>query len=335
MFNKRSYGNSRVWTEEAMDTMTKAAFVQGVRDLPNGEAVKLSAELSDVTRRVLLENAFLPHIIEPKPITASEWIPNVGTTAVSAVGVSEIGFKLCNLEPYSPGGRDTPFTAGPQQRTFRGEYYKITIGREETPELYKHVDELASYDYDIRSLLVDTMLRHLDNRQDYRFIATVDAITGSDPNANGAGNYRQYRTVSGSVEKETYKQTLRPLIDAQLNNGVFLMNRQTALEFLAWNAIDIGDENASRMFQQGLNALDKFEIHGVPHIVTIKADLVPIGRVYHFVPQNWLGRHYIYEDTKVFVKREKDYIHTSASRKYGVGIGHMAGVAATQFLNVA
>lgn len=330
MFN-RTYMQSPVWAEEQLDGVKQASFAAGLRDLPNGEAVKLAAALGDVTRRILLENAFLPAILKPEPITASQLLPPVSAT----YGVQEVGYKLCNLEPYSVGARNTPFAAGPESTTFRGEYYKLRIGREETPELYKHVDELASYDYDIRSLMVDTMLRHLDNRQDYRLISTVDAITGSDPLVNGQGRYKQYRQVTGQVERETYKATLRPLVDATLQNGVFLMNRATALEFLAWNAIDIGDEMATRTFKEGLRALSSFEVHGVPHIATIKADLVPLGRVYHFVPQGWLGRHYVYEDVKLFVKREKDYIHTSASKKYGLAIGNVAGVAQTNFINVA
>lgn len=327
-----TYASSKVWTEEAMDEATKAAFVASVKDAPNGAMTKLSSASTDITRRILRENRFVDAILPEKPITVGQMHRPVDESTQG--GVQEIGYVLQDIEPNSPSATTVAFSAGPKQRTFRGAFYRVDIGRDETPELYKHVDELATYSYDLRSLIVDNMLRDFDQIPDYRFIATIDGITGSDVAANGSGGHRQYREVIGQITRETYKATLRPLIDANLNNGVFLMNRATAIEFLGWGRDEIGGDLSEKLMLEGLSVLETFKLHGIPHIATIKTALVPLGRVYHFVPSNWFGRHYVYEDTKVFVERKKDYVYTSASRKYGIGIGNNAGCAQTNFTDL-
>lgn len=332
----RSYIQNKEWStgpDAFPSAREKAAFVEDLRTAPESHLQeKVASGLNDVVKRILIENSFTGHILEPKPITAAQMLRPVNE-ASGPGGVQEIGFIMVEIEPNAPRGRSVPFTNGPNQQTFRGTQGRISIGRDETPELYKHVDELATYQYDVRALIVDNMLRHLDNRPDYRLIATIDAITGSDPNANGSGGYRQYQEVLGQIRRETYRAVLAPFVNAQLTHGISLISRATALDFLAWDRLEIGGDKAQDIMEEGLQAIDKLKLFGIPHISSIKTDLIPQGFVYSFLPQNWLGRYFIYEDTKVFVRREKDMIFTSASRKYGLGILNEAGVNVTKFLN--
>jgi hypothetical protein len=306
-----------------------ASLLQSLVDAPDGSVKLASSGATDYTKVILRESSVLPAIQPPQTIT----IDRLKRRTESASGeVPEIGLVECEREPGTPGSRTVPFSAGPVQNTYRGEVYHIRISTDETPELYKNVDQLGLYQMDLRQVITDNLLKDLDNLVDFRYFQTVRDITGSDVNADGAGGYRQYREVVGGITRNTYRETLRPLQDATLNNGMFVMSRQTALDFLGWPREYIGGDLAERLLQDGLNALDKFQLFGVPHVASIKKTLFPLGHVFHFAPPNYLGRYYEYQAPTVYVKKERDIIYVYAKRKYGYGIGNEAAVARTVFL---
>lgn len=316
----------------AWSPQENANFLQSVEDTPEGQEIKqASAGSSDITRRVLRESSFVQHLQNIEPITADRMTRPVS----SAAGDSpEIGVVICEMEPGSPQARSVPFFAGPTQNTFRGDIYLVRISKDDTPELYKNVDELALYKADIRALVTDNLLKDLDNKADYRYMATVKEIIGTSTTAVGPGGNYPYREVLGNVTRETYKSTLLPLMDATLHNGVFLMSRQTAVSFLGWGRDMLGGDQAERIAASGLSAMEKFEWFGVPHIATIKNRLIPDGSVFHFAPQNMLGKFFEYQAPTVYIKKERDIITIYAARKYGYSIGNEAAVAHTRFVNV-
>jgi len=306
----------------------QAGFLQSLMQAGNGE-IKLASEgATSYTKRILREASFFPALLKLQPIDLTK-LRRV--TSQSSGVPSEIGYIEVEMEPGSPGSRTAPFSASPDFNTYRGEVYYIYLSKDDTPELYKNVDQLATYQMDLRQVITDNLLKDLDNVADYRIIQTHKDITGSDPNAVGPGGYQQYQEVNGGITRQTYKSTLLPLINAQLNNGVFLINRQTAVEFCGWGRDEIGGDLAERILQDGINALESFKFNGVPHIATIKSALIGTNHVYHFTYQDFLGRAYEMQQPTVYVKRERDTIYVYASRKYGYGIGNVAGVARTVF----
>jgi hypothetical protein len=58
----------------------------------------------------------------------------------------------------------------------------------------------------------------------------------------------------GGITRDTYKEVLSKLEDQNLNNGIILMNRRTAKEFLSWDRSEIGGDLAQDLFKQGLSA---------------------------------------------------------------------------------
>lgn len=307
-----------------------AEFLQSLVDAPSGEVKVASGGATDYTRRILRESSFTPAIMEPENITVDRMI----RPTTSAAGDSpEIGVVMCEMEPSSPGARTVNLSTAPEQNTFRGDIYLVRISKDETPEMYKNVDQLGLYKMDLRQVVTDNLLKDLDNLVDSRLIQTAKDITGSDVDANGYGGYRQYRTVTGGITRSSYRQTQLPLQEASLNNGVFLMSRLTAVDFTGWDRNDIGGDLAERLLKEGLNALEKFELWGVPHIASIKKDLLPTGTVWHFASQNFLGRYYEYMAPTVYVKKDRDTITVYAARKYGYSIGNEAGIARTVYSN--
>lgn len=304
-----------------------AAWLQNIQG-GEGERKAAGAGATDYTRRKLRESSFWPAIQAPKQITHKDLTrlqnPTTGQNP-------EIGVYVCEMEPLSPGARTVAFDAAPDQNTYRGDIYLVYLGKDQTDEMYKLLDELAGYKMDLRQVVTDNMLKDLDNRVDYRAIQTVKDITGATNGVNGAGGYEQYREYTGGITRANYKYTLAPLYDAELNNGVFLMSRRTAIEVAGWGRDEMGGDLSERIMTKGMNALEQFELLGVPHIATIKQNLITTNHVYHFAPSNFLGQYVELEAPTVYVKKERDALFFYAQRKYGYSIGNVAAVARSVF----
>lgn len=312
------------WTKEK-----QASFKASLQDAPDGD-VKLASEgASRYTRRILRESSFTGAIQPMIPITANDLRVQIDP---SGGEVSELGVYLCTMEPGSIGATTVPLDASPKSTTFRGVRYWVAISKDHTDEFYKSVDALALYDIDLRQVVTDLALKDLDNTKDYRWIGTVKGITGSNPDADGEGGYRQYQEISGGITRVNYKEILRPLINATLNNGVALLSRQTALEFLNWGRDEFGGDRSQDVLLKGTSALDKFEFFNTPHIASIKATLLPRGEVFTFAPADFLGQFLEYQPATIFVKKERETITTYAQTKYGAHIANNRAVARTKFL---
>ncbi len=314
--------------EQPWTPTSNREFIQSLTESGDGEVKQASAGNTDYTRYILRESSFAPAIQPPKTITADDLIPSVDLTGGE---VSELGFYLCEIEPGNPGARTVPIEASPNQNTYRGSRYAVPISKDMTDELYKTVDQLALYKMDLRQVMTDNLLKDMDNLPDFRLIQTVKDITGSTAGVNGQGGYLQYREVSGGIKRANYAQAFVPLMDAVLNNGVFLLSRQTHNAFLTWGRDEMGGDTAQDLILNGFNALDTVKWNGVPHIVSIKHTLLATGEVYHFAPSNFLGQFLEYQEPTIYVKKERETITVYAQRKYGMHIANVRAVARTYF----
>lgn len=321
---------SQPWTPEK-----NAEFLQHLQEAGDGEIKIASADGSNYTQRIVRESQFTSHIMPERTITADEMLPIIPGYN-SGNDVEEVGVVLCNIEPGTPGARTVSLDTAPEQDTYRGAWYWVSISKDEIPELVKTVDKLALYkNIDLRQVVTDNALRVLDNHPDYRFLQTVRDITGSDPNAVGAGGYLQYREVSGGMStRANYKSVYRPLMEAGLINGCMLMSRVTALEFWGWDRQQIGGDKAQDILTGGLKALGSFEFNNIPHIASIKQTILPAGEVVAFAPPNFLGQNLVYQAPTLWVRKSRDTITVYASAKRGMHIPNGKTVARTKFLNV-
>jgi len=310
-------------------------FMSFLRDASDGEVKIASTDGTNYTRRILRESQIQPNILPERTVTQNELLPLIPGYA-AGTDISEVGVVLCNLEPGAPSARTVSIETAPEQDTYRGAWYHVAITKDEIPELVKNVDKLALYkDIDLRQVVTDLALRVLDNHPDYRLFQTVRETTGSDPNAVGAGGYLQYREVSGGMStRQNYKTVFRPLLDATLINGVAVMSRVTANEFFGWDRNQVGGDKAQDILFDGTQGLSKFQFNNVPHIASIKSQILPLGEVVTFAPPNFVGQNLVYQQPTLWVKRVRDTITVYACAKRGAHIANTRTVARTKFLNL-
>jgi hypothetical protein len=123
-----------------------------------------------------------------------------------------------------------------------------------------------------------------------------------------------------------YVEIKKYLEKQRLNNGVFLMNTSTAKEFEKYDRLEIGGDLSQEIWKNGLKAIGDAVVGGVPHVYSIKDNLVEDNVIYLFTEPNFLGKFYTLEDIKLYVERKEDQIKMFASEVIGCGILNMAGV---------
>jgi hypothetical protein len=298
-------------------------LISAIESAPDGHLKNASEASSKMVRRRIRENGFFRSIIPLRPVQQSE---------LTRMPDSELPVIIDEMEPDSPGAVAIPFNDTADTAFFYGDKFVTYLAKISTREFTKNIDELRTYKTDIKAVITDNALKDIQTLEDSRGIATVDEIVGTPGVPDGAAGVVQNHVINSDITRASYTTILSHLEDLHLNNGVFLMNRKTAKKFLTWDRSEIGGDLAQSLLTEGLVALQKAKIMGVPHLFTIKRNLVADNVVYQFTEPNFLGKGYIYQDVTMYVEKKKDIIRFSAQEKIGFSIANVAGCSKTTFV---
>lgn len=287
-----------------------------------GEVKSASTAGTNMIRRRIREEGFLRRILPPQTVTNDD---------LDRVLQNDKPVIIEDMEPLSPGAKSIPFGDSADTQFYYGNKYACVFNPITTPEWTKDINELRTYRMDLRQVITDNSLKDVQTEEDGKFIGMVDEICGAT-NGVGAAGVQQNFNISGGITRDTYKEVLSKLEDQNLNNGIFLMNRRTAKEFLSWNRSEIGGDLAQDMFKEGLAALSSATIMGVKHIFTIKRDLVPDNVVFLFTEPGYLGKFYILQDVVMFIEKKKDILRFSARETISTTIANVAGCMKITFV---
>jgi hypothetical protein len=288
----------------------------------DGEVKKASAVGTNMIRREIREQGFLRSILPPQKVTNED---------LDRVVEHDRPVIIEDMEPRSKGAMTLPFGASTDSQWYYGNKFVVVFDTITTPEWTKDINELRTYRMDLRQVITDNSLKDMQTEEDGRFIGLSDQIVGPVGGV-GASGVQQNFNIAGGLTRDTYVEVLSKLEDQRLNNGVILMNRRTAKEFLKWDRSEIGGDLAEKLFKDGLTALTSAVLFGVKHIFTIKRDLVPDGICYIYGEPGFTGRHYQLSDTTMYIKKEKDILRFSARETIGVTVANVASVARCNFV---
>ena len=288
----------------------------------DGNVKEAAAAGTNMIRRKIREEGFTRRIIPPQ---------TVGNEDLDRVVEHDRPVIIEEMEPLSKGAKTIPFGDSADSQSFYGNKYTVVFNPITTPEWTKDINELRTYRMDLRQVITDNSLKDIQTEEDGKFIAMCDTIVGPVAGVGAAGVQQNFN-IAGGITRDTYKEVLSKLEDMDLNNGVFLMNRRTAKEFLGWDRSEIGGDLAQDLLKQGLTALQEATIFGVKHIFTIKRALVPDNVVYLFTEPGFLGKFYVLSDVTMFVEKKKDILRFSAREVLGLTVANVAGIAKVNFV---
>ncbi len=296
-------------------------IMDAILDSGEGEIKYASTAGSNMIRRRIREEGFTRRIIPPETKTNED---------LDRVLTHDRPVIIEDMEPLSKGAKSVPFGDTAETESYYGNKFACVFNQITTPEFTKDINELRTYRMDLRQVVTDNSLKDIQTEEDGKFIAMCNSITGAS-NGVGAAGVQQNFVIPGAITRENYVQVLRYIENQNLNNGVILMNRSTAKEFLKFDRSEIGGDLSQALFQKGLTALTEAEIMGVKHLFTIKRDLVPDNVLYVFTEPQFLGRFYSLQETTMFVEKKKDILRFSARETISVTIANVVGVVQVQF----
>lgn len=307
---------------EAPEVLSKK-LLDAIEQADHGHLKNASEAGTQMIRRKLRENGFSRLILPYKQVSDADlnYLPD-----------TELPVIVEEMEPDSPGAKSIPFNDTADTAFYYGDKFVIYFCKITTPEFTKNVEELRTYKNDLRQIITDNALKDIQTEEDSRFIVEVNRLVGSVGGSGEAGVQQNFE-ISGGITRATYKEVLSHLENRSLNNGVFLMNRKTAKEFLEWKRDEIGGDLAERLFTDGVSALQEAKVFGVRHIFTIKRDIVPDNVIFQFAEPNFLGRARVLQDVTMYVEKKKDILRFSAQEKIGVAFANVAGVNKTTFVD--
>jgi hypothetical protein len=277
--------------------------------------------VTDFVRMKMREEGFMRQIIPPVQVTDDDLDKQVQT---------DKPVIICEREPDSPPAYSVPFGTLPNNRYIRGNKFRVMFQRLMTPRFLKDINELRTYDQDIRQIISDNALKDMQAEEDGKFIATVESICVGANQIVPFTGVAQWTTIADALTRESWNDALKtlPRTPAHFSASTVLMNNVTVLEFQKWGRDETGGDLAQ---QVALNGWGQTNWFGVRVLVTIKRNLVPDGRIYQFVVPKALGKFFLLEDVTMYVDTKAFMIEFFAYSSIGAAIANSAGVAITDF----
>lgn len=307
--------------QEESKLLNEALFEKLASRDPYMEKEAIDA-VNDFTRLKMREDGFYRRIIPPLPISNDELDRQVNT---------DKPVKVVDKEGDSPAAISIPFGTLPMNLYIRGQRYLVMMDRIATPRFTKDVDELRTWVMDIRQVLSDNAIKDMLAEEDTKFISTVDsALVGPGVTLPSSGTV-QHEEISGGITRDTLWDSFKIMPNTPFNLEVHtvLCNNITIKEVAKFGRNEMGGDLAVDIMRNGWS---EQTFMGVRWIVTIKKNLVPTNRMYHFSDPKFIGKNFQLEDTTMYIRREAYMLEFFAYQTGGGSIGHTGGLACTDFV---
>jgi hypothetical protein len=276
-----------------------------VRKLEQGRVKEAAEEGSAFIRTKLRQEAFVREVLPPVLLADDEIDRDENTDQPK---------KIVEKEPDSVA-TFVPFYGTGPRTLFRGPRYSVFFGKTESQRFRKSKFELMTYQNDIRKILADNSVKDMADEEDRKFLDTVNYLLGLAPTQVVA---------SPSFSSAAFKVGFQNMVNRRLPLGKLLMTKRTYYEALDLPATSVGNDVASRHYEQGIEKEEM--LWGIPVVSTIKTDILTpqagaSHSVYLFAPENFLGNFFLLQDATLFIKQEADMIffHTYAAPGLGIG----------------
>jgi hypothetical protein len=306
-----------------MDRQPTAKEVNGAffNMLDQGLEKQAQDAVNDYIRVRMREDGFARRIIPPVQITNDELDRQVDT---------DKPVKVVDKEPQSPGAISVPFGTLPINRYIRGPRFRVMFDRIMTPRFTKDIDELRTYDMDIRQILSDNSIKDMLAEEDSKFIATANSLLVAQGAVVPETGTIQWRAIAGGITRDTIAESMKilPSTPNHLNPSTILVNNVTIWDIVKFGRDEVGGDLAQELFERGFA---EREIMGVRWIITIKRTLVPDSSMFQFAEPKFLGKFFILEDTTMYIDRKAFMLEFFAYELLGASIANVAAVARADF----
>jgi hypothetical protein len=296
-------------------------LINGLTSNDDGLRKQAKEGVDDWLRLRIREDGFARRIIPPVPVTPADLDRQVDTPKPVIVK---------DMEPNSAGAYSVPFGTTPMDHYIAGPRYRVMFDRILSRRYNSDVNNLLTYDMDIRQILNDFILKDIMAEEDRKFMAVADTIVGTQNAVDATLGCAQWITA-GPISRQSLAHARKglPSTNRHLNAAVALVNNITI-----WDVVgnlgrdDIGGDLAQELL---VNGFAERQIMGLKWAITIKTDLVADDEMYQFAEPKYTGDFFVLDDVSISTKHEDYFIEFFAYECCGGTIQNSAAVCKTTF----
>ena len=279
--------------------------------------------VNDYTRTKMREDGFFRKIMPPV---------SVGNDDLNRLVNTDKPVIVVDKEPDSPAAISVPFASLPMNVYIRGNRYLVMMDRILTSKFTKDVDELRTWIMDIRQVLSDNAIKDMLAEEDGKAMVAVDtALCGAGLTVPTSGTV-QYKQIAGGITRDSLWDALKimPETPSNLETHTILVNVITIKDVCKAGFDEFGGGDISADIMKNGWTLQDFM--GKRWIITIKKSLVPNNHMYMFADPKFIGKHFMLEDTTMYIRREFYMLEFFAYQTSGASFGHTSGLAHAHFI---
>lgn len=301
----------RTETQQVSAQFINSNFVKKIED---GRIKEAAAEGSAFIRDIVRQESYAREILTPVLLTDDEIDRDENTDEPK---------KIVEKEPKSVATFVQFQGAGPRT-WFKGPRYSIFFGKTESQHFTKSKFQLMTYQNDIRKMLSDNSVKDMADQEDLKFQATIDELAALNP--------AEQITVGSAFNSTAFKKAFQKLVGRRRPIGKLTMTKGLYYEALDLPATDVGNDVASRHYDEGVENEER--LWGMPVVTTIKSHIHDPKKVYVYSPENYLGNFYLLQDATLYIKQEADLITFWTYAAPGLGIGNRLSFQVIDFTSI-
>lgn len=313
-YNGNTHERDNAQTAE-MDKLASQKFI-GMVTSRDPEQLKFAEDVgSDLIRERLREKSFAKTMFTWTTTQNSDLVPQLET---------EENMRYFDYEVDSPASIMVGLYANPNNYTFAGRRGAMKFYRNMSPRMFKDVNEMRTYSYDIRRIIADNIVRDMSIQIDAALLSAVHTAIGGAPNTvPNWSDGPQWTETSGTYGRETVPRMKEQMIRIQGDRGIplksLLCNQLTALQPAKFGRDESGGDLAQDLIKDGVS-YDKWG--GMDWTVTIKRKMVYDGTIYGFCDEKYFVRCSMLQETTMHIDSKFDMIEFIAMDNSGMLIAN-------------
>jgi hypothetical protein len=280
--------------------------------------------VTDFTRTKMREDGVFRKILPPVKISNEQ---------IDRQTFTQKPCKVVDMEPGSPAALSIPFATLPMTYYIKGPRYLVTMDRITTPRFMVDVDELRTWIMDIRQVLSDNSIKDMLYEEDNKAFTAFNTMVGTADSNSSFSGQNHHATISDGITREGVNDALMimPKLTASFQPATVVANVIFMRQLMKWGRDEMGGDMSGEVAKNGWTTTDFL---GVKWIFSIKRALIPDNIMFQFADVKTLGKHYMFEDTVMHVKREAYLLDFFSYQTSGATWAHPYGMAKATFADV-
>ena len=260
------------------------------------------------------------------PISMFTWTTTTNDDLVPQLE-SEENMRYYDYEVDSPASLSVGLQANPHNYSFAGRRGAMKFYEIMTPRMFKDTNKMRTYNYDIRKLFADNIVRDMAITLNMDWLQANQMCLGAPNTTPVWANAPQWVTVQSTFGREVIPNIKAQMLRVQGDRGFevkqLLCNTITAIEPAKMGREESGGDLAQTMIQDGV-VQNKWG--GMEWYITLNILMVPTGTIWGFTEEKDYIRCSHLQETTMYIESKLNMIEFMALCNLGMLIVNQRNV---------